>query len=333
MWRKQIRAARGSRGKEYAFEDMFSEVRKYLKVADLAIGNLETTFSGREEEYQRTNPKTSYPMFNCPDELALALRNVGLNILTTANNHCMDRGENGLKRTIRILDRHQIHHTGTFSSPNEARQFLIEDVKRIKVGVLAYTYGTNFIPVPRGRPWLVNRIRWNKIVSDIGQLRRQVDVIIVAMHFGREFCRYPGNTQIQMIDRLFYHGADIVLGAHPHVLQPMQWKSVKDKYGVLKKRFVAHSLGNFISDRMMNNPLTQLGAILELDVHRDVKGFVAVNRAKFVPTWTLREGTIEKPRFRIIPVRKLPNSIRKSWSSAEQKAIERMLRATMRTSW
>ncbi len=159
-------------------------------------------------------------MFNCPNELAGTLKRAGLHVLTTANNHCMDRGVNGLKRTLQVLDQHQLYHTGTFRNPAEASKPLILNVKGIKIVILSYTYGTNYIPIPKNSPSIVNLIHPPKIVHDIHIVQPNVDVVIVSLHFGREFHRYPSDFQKGLVELLWKNGADIILGAHPHVIQP-----------------------------------------------------------------------------------------------------------------
>jgi poly-gamma-glutamate synthesis protein (capsule biosynthesis protein) len=289
MWGKQISFAKNRAG--YSFDSMFRQVSSYLRSADLTIGNLETTLSGREKKYQKKNPRNGFPMFNCPDELAAALKKSGFDVLTTANNHCMDRGEKGLKRTLNILDRHGISHTGTFRSQKEAKRFLIKEKKGIKVGILAYTYGTNGIAVPSSKPWLVNRIRRAKMLKDLHDLRKKADIIIVALHFGREFHRYPSEKQKSIAQLLLQNGADVILGAHPHVIQPMVQNNGK---------FVIYSLGNFISARMRNNLHTESG----VRIRKEEDGNTVVSSVSYIPTWTQQESANGKKRYRVLPVRK-----------------------------
>ncbi len=333
MWHRQIESVKLPGQNRYSFRKMFAPVRGQLASADLTIGNLETTLSGRETHYERTNPATHYPMFNCPDELANALVTAGFDVLTTANNHCMDRSEAGLKRTLQILNRHHIRHTGTFSSRTEAKQLLVMNVQGLKIGLLAYTYGTNMLLVPTGKPWLVNRIRWKQIAADLSRLRRQADLLIVSIHFGREFHHRPSANQKKIVQQLFYHGADIVLGAHPHVLQRMEWRTVEDKYGVTKRRFVAYSLGNFISERMNHNLFTQLGVIVRFDVHQNRSGRVELIRARAIPTWTKRDSINGRSQFRVVPVRTLLKAPQLLWTEAEKQAILGMLHRTIKTAW
>jgi poly-gamma-glutamate capsule biosynthesis protein CapA/YwtB (metallophosphatase superfamily) len=325
MWHRQIQSAKQSGQTGYAFESMFADVRSSLQSPDLTIGNLETTLSGRERIYERTSPRTHYPMFNCPDELAKALKWAGFDVLTTANNHCMDRGESGLKRTLRILDNHNLLHTGTSASRSQAGKLLIRNVRGIRIGIVAYTYGTNFIEVPEEKSWLVNRIWLKKMESDLLRLRQNADIVMAAVHFGQEFHRDPNEKQRHIADKLFHYGADVVLGAHPHVLQRMQWKMVKDKFGVEKRRFVIYSLGNFTSVRMWKNPLTQLGAILTLTIEKNEQERAQVIGAKLQPTWTLRENKSGVEHFRVVPVLGLVQSGNVPWSVSDGKLIHKVI--------
>ncbi|NGQ94218.1 CapA family protein [Brevibacillus sp. SYP-B805] len=299
MWGKQIASAKRTGESAYSFDEMFQHVAPYLRSADLTIGNLETTLSGRETRYQRRNPRNGYPMFNCPDELAPALKKAGFDVLTTANNHCMDRGASGLKRTLNILDKYGISHTGTFRTASEAQSFLIKEVKGVKVGILAYTYGTNGIPVPSSSPWMVNRIRRKKMLADLQALRGKADLVIVALHFGKEFHRYPSDSQRSLVRFLMRNGADVILGAHPHVLQPMAVVRTP-----AKRKFVIYSLGNFISDRMLGSLRSQSGVILQLTISKPANGQASVTGVHYIPTYTHKGLAKGRTMFRVLPVKK-----------------------------
>lgn len=317
MWGKQIASAKKNDG--YSFDAMFRHVSSYLRSADVTIGNLETTLSGRENKYQRKNPRNGYPMFNCPDELAGTLKRNGFKVLTTANNHCMDRGVRGLKRTLNILDRHGISHTGTFRSEKEAKNYLILEKKGIKLGILAYTYGTNGIEVPSSMPWLVNRIRRSKMLEDLRILRRKADIIIVALHFGREFHRFPSDKQKATVQLLLKNGADVILGAHPHVIQPMMLRNGK---------FVIYSLGNFISARMRNNLHTESGVILKLRIRKENDGDAFVSSVSYIPTWTQQETGTGKKRYRVLPVRKFLHKSDSPLSRSDLETLRKVWRNT-----
>jgi len=308
MWRKQIASAKIPGKNLYSFDSMFKEVAPFLHSADLAIGNLETTLSGREKVYQMRNPNTTYPMFNCPDELAGTLKRAGFHVLTTANNHCMDRGVNGLKRTLEVLDKQQLFHTGTFRNPKEADTPLILNIKGIKVAILSYTYGTNYISIPKDSSYIVNLIQPSKIIRDIRHARSNADLVIVSLHFGREFHRYPSDFQKDTVQLLWKNGADIILGAHPHVIQPMISRNIKGTDGTEKRVFAIYSLGNFISDRMLNNLHADSGMILKLNVIKDDKGRIQINNIRYIPTWMHKRSINSITKFRVLPVKKILQS-------------------------
>lgn len=302
MWRRQITSAKVTGTTKYSFDSMFKEVAPYLRRADLTIGNLETTLSGREAVYNRTNPQTGWPMFNCPDELADALKRAGVDMVTTANNHCMDRGIRGLRRTLDVLDKHGLGHTGTYRMRSHARQLLVANVKGIRVGVLSYTYGTNGIPIPKDQGWAVNRIRIAKILSEIERIKKRADVTIVVLHFGQEFHRFPNAKQKSLVQQLFHYGADIVLGVHPHVLQPMSVATVRERSGRVARKVVIYSLGNFISDRMQGDIHSDSGVIVNITVAKDAKGAVRIQGVRTVPTWVHKFPVHGKTQFRVLPV-------------------------------
>jgi poly-gamma-glutamate synthesis protein (capsule biosynthesis protein) len=286
---------------------MFNKVAPLLKNADLTIGNLETTLSGREKYYQRVNTEIGGPSFNCPDELAETLKRSGFDVLTTANNHCLDRGIAGLKRTLDILDKSGIYHTGTFRSYEESAGKLIINVKGIKVGILACTYGTNGYELPEQEAWAVNYLD-EKILPQVYEMRKAADLTIACMHAGREFTSVPTKKQMYWVQQFFEHGADIVLGVHPHVIQPMMFKKVRDIDGIEKDRFAAFSLGNFISDLLWDDTNTITGMILNLEVTKNTPGNAVITNIEYTPTWVLQSQVDNNNHFVLLPISKYLNN-------------------------
>lgn len=295
----------GERG--YFFDPIFEPVASYLRNADFTIGNLETNFGGpKASDYSivKRHPKTNWPMFNCPDSFADTLKALGFDVLTTANNHCMDCGVSGLKRTLDVLDKTGIEHTGTFRSQQESKQLLIKEVKGVKIGVLAYTKTTNKIPVPSNYAWAVNLIEPpSKIFSDLSRLKDAgAELTIVCMHFGREYGMYPIDQQKTLIPLLFKNGADIILGAHSHVIQPALFYDSKDIWGAMKRRYAIYSLGNFISTRLYYNDHTLTGLINRIHVRKNNDGKIEIKNVEFIPTWTRITKEGGRSKFRILPM-------------------------------
>ncbi len=291
----QLGAAYDRASGGYSFRGVFDEVRTYLRAADLAVGNLETTLAGRDKRY------TGYPRFNTPEEIVAALQEAGFDVLTTANNHCLDRGAAGALKTISSLEAGGIKHTGTSASEEARAEPLIIDLKGIKVAVLAYTYGTNGLPVPEDKAYLVNLLDLEQVREDIGQVRtRGADIVLVSPHCGVEYSRAPGEAEKELAAQLFAAGADIVVGSHSHVLQPMfRPDLVKEPAGL----FAAYSLGNFISGQKAPN--TDSGVILNLTLAKDpASGRIKLTRADYIPTWVHKYKENGRLRFRVVTVEK-----------------------------
>ncbi len=291
----QLASAYDNRSGKYSFHGFFEDVRDYLGSADLTMGNLETTVATREKGY------SGYPQFNTPREILTALREAGFDVLTTANNHSMDRREYGILKTIEHLDEAGIKHTGTFSSAEERSKVLIIDIRGVKVALLAYTYGTNGIPVPAGKSHLVNLLDLQQIQKDVSKARAEgADVVLVSLHFGIEYRRFPGEEERQLVEEVFRAGADIIAGSHPHVLQPMVRRDLlADADGL----FVAYSLGNFISGQ--RGRYKDSGVILNLKLEKDMAtGKIRLLEAAYIPTWVHKYREKGKTRFRVVAVEK-----------------------------
>ena len=208
MHEPQISSGYDVKTKNYNYEYMYQEVAPYLKEGDLTIGNLELTLAGEAKKY------TGYPQFNAPDAVADALKAAGFDVLTTANNHSLDRRFEGVKRTIDVLDERGLLHTGTYRTQEESKEILIQEVKGTKIAFLAYTYGTNGIKVDKGKEYSVNYINKDKIVKDIKEARLQeAEVICASVHFGVEYMRTPNQAQKDLVDLLVDNGVDIILGS------------------------------------------------------------------------------------------------------------------------
>lgn len=260
---------------EYDFMHNFQDVKKYFAGNDLVIGNLELTFGGPERPY------ASYPCFNTPDSFLDAVKDAGFNLLTTANNHCMDTGQAGLVRTLDKLDEAGIEHFGTYRSQEERDTILYKDVNGIRFAFLSYTYGTNGIPVPQD--YLVNLIDGDTMVSDIKKARQNADVVVVMPHMGNEYETYPKDIFVEWADLMFEAGADIVLASHPHVLQKMEYRTLDHGDGP-HDGFIIYSLGNFLSSQ--TTPPRNASIVLHLTVEQIADEAPSVKEVSFVPIWT-----------------------------------------------
>ncbi len=261
----------------------------------MTIGNLETTFAGGDKGF------SSYPMFNTPDELATNLKSIGVDVLTTANNHCLDYGYDGLTRTIDVLDKADVSHLGTYKSQKDRDSVFIKFVKGVKIAFVNYTYGTNDIDIPSEKSYCVNLIDKELILKDLEAAKdEEPDLIVACMHWGQEYQPVPNSEQTDLSDFLFKNGVDVILGNHPHVLQKMEKKTVTLDDGSEKECFVVYSLGNFIGDQDKDN--TRNSAILNLKLTRQSDGKITVDGADYVPIYMFKDPSVSTHKFKLYDI-------------------------------
>jgi poly-gamma-glutamate synthesis protein (capsule biosynthesis protein) len=252
---EQIKAAYDSETGEYDFTDAFELVAPEISSADFAVANLETVFAGDDIGYEPRELSESVPRFNAPDSLADALKDAGFDLLTTANNHCLDHGETGLLRTIETLDAAGLAHAGTFAAP-ESRKAFIRDINGIRVAFVSFTQNTNGIPLPQDKPWLVSDLSEANIAAALNAAKAEnPDFIIALPHMGVEYEKEPAPEYKALAELMLAYGADAVLASHPHVVQPFRTDG----------SFVAYSLGTFISAQASGTePPRDEGVIVKL---------------------------------------------------------------------
>ena len=286
-----IKNAYNSTSKDYNFSNVFENIAKYTKNADITVGNLETTFAGASRGY------TGYPTFNTPEDLGKNLKDIGFDVLCTANNHSMDKGYSGIESTLNFLDEYGLEHYGTARSTEEQDTILVKDVNGIKIAFLAYTYGTNGITIPSGKEYSVNLIDKDLIKKHISLAKeKEVDVICVSMHWGTEYKLTPTSTQEDLADFLFENGVDIILGSHPHVLEPMEKRTITLEDGTTKDGFVIYSLGNFVSGQIYAN--TKSTVILDIQITKNSEGKISIDSVNYTPVYLYDKGSTSKSRTR-----------------------------------
>ena len=274
----QMRDAYDKESGEYDFSNDFEMVTKYFNQVDFRTGNLETVFAGADIGY------SDFPMFNTPDSFGQALKDAGFDLLTTANNHSLDKKEAGLLRTLDVLDELGISHVGTYRSQEERDSFVIKDINGINVAFLSYSYGTNGLPVPKGKDYLINLMNRDLIKADLEAVKAlNPDVIIVMPHMGNEYELTPKKVFVDWVDFMIECGADIVLASHPHVLQPMEVKDYTDENGESRKVFIAYSLGNFISSQRTQP--RDAGIIVNITLTKTGDEQAEIDMVEFIPTW------------------------------------------------
>ena len=284
----QVESARNERG-SYRYDDCFELVKSRISSADLACVNFETVLAGK--------PYTGYPTFSSPDEFALALREAGFNLFVQANNHAADKGSKGLKRTIDVLDSFGIKHTGTFSSSkSRSLQYPLILIRNgIRMAFLNYVYDTNGIRAKS--PSIVNLIDTSQIKIDIKVANLyHPDIIIAVMHWGEEYQTYPTAEQLKLTEFLKRNGVRIVIGHHPHVIQPILTDSAQNEINSV----VFFSLGNFISNQQKSN--TDGGMIAEITISKaDDNSLVEIDSVNHRFVWVRQFLENKKQRYLLIP--------------------------------
>ena len=295
----QITAATLEKDKLFDYTPCFQHIAPLLQEADLAVGNLELTLPGKP-------PYTGYPTFRSPDELALALRRAGFDLLVTANNHSNDSGLNGLLKTIQTVQGYGFYQTGTFADTlnRQALYPLIVYKDPFKLAFLNYTYGTNGIPTPK--PAIVNLIDEKTMQEDLRVARKmQADFVIVVVHWGNEYQLAESPQQMDLAKKLFEWGADLVVGAHPHVIQPVKEVAYKRPGQDSTSGLVAFSLGNFISAQKQAH--TDMGLVFEATLEKrmaDQTTYIADHAYTPVFRYIHRDST-GKSQYYVIPARAL----------------------------
>ena len=242
----------------YDFTSAFTSVKRQLSEADLTIANQESMIGGSELGL------SSYPAFNSPFEIGDALQDAGVDLVTTANNHTLDRGVKAIERSIAHWNQIGMPYTGSFQSDEDRATLRVLEANDISFAFLAYTYGTNGV-VPK-QPYHVNYIDLAQMGPDIEEAEANADVTVVSLHFGTEYEPLPNEEQQSLVQSLADLGVDVIIGHHPHVLQPPD--VIEGANG--QETFVIYSLGNFLSGQKGDDRNT--GGIVGIDVVKTVEG-------------------------------------------------------------
>ena len=283
----QILAAKDTANNTYKYDGVFKYVRSFFYEHDFTLGNLEVCLAGQ--------PYKGYPSFSSPDELAASCQRNGINVLFTSNNHTLDRGKKGLFRTIDVLDSLKIMHTGSFkdSLNRVEKNLLIIQKNNIKVGFINYTYNSNR---KLSDSCLLNIIDSTIILNDLKQVKQHdLDKIIAVLHWGNEYQNFPSKYQKKYAKLLFKNGVDIIIGAHPHVLQKMEYQIIDS---TKQEHLIAYSLGNFVSNQRKRK--RDGGTMLSLTLEKS-NDTTKITRKGYYLTWVHTPTRKGKKEFEILP--------------------------------
>ena len=237
---------------KYNFSPMFTYIEPIIKNYDLKYYNQETIIGGKDLGL------SYYPIFNSPDEIGEDLVKIGFNMVSLANNHTLDKGERGVLYSVGFWRKQEgVMFTGQSDSFENRNNIPVYEQNGIKFAFLSYTYGTNGIAVPYGKDYLVNLYSDAQAKKDIEQIKDKVDVIIVAMHWGTEYTHVPTAEQRREAKYLASLGVNLIIGAHPHVIQPVEY---------VDDTLVIYSLGNFISGQKPLGLDKIIGLLVGMDI-------------------------------------------------------------------
>lgn len=296
----QVRSAYKGNG-IYDFNPVFKHVQPYIENADISLVNFETVTAGDELGF------SGFPEFNSPKSSLEALKNAGFDIISTANNHSLDKGKNGIISTLNKIEDLNLKSIGTYKDENKIE--LIEEKSGIKLGFLSYTYGLNgmdFKLTKEELSYMINLIDEQKIKEDIQNLKEKVDSVIVFIHWGNEYKSEISQYQINLGHKMVDWGANIIFGSHPHVIQRSE---IVTKDG--KDNFIIYSMGNFLSNQRletMGNPYTEDGVMVRLNIKKNFdKNETIIEEISYIPTWIYRYFEGNKYIYEILPVEEVIN--------------------------
>lgn len=280
------------------YSSFYENIKNDISSADIAVINQETILGGSEFEY------TGYPVFNSPWEIGTAAIDAGFDIFTCATNHSLDKGYAGIEQECKFFDQHpEVVHVGTNDSEEDYNSIIYYEKNSIRFAILNYTYGTNGIPIPESSPWCVNMMDKDKITSDVNTAKQNADVVIVFPHWGTENSTSVSDYQREYVQLFSDLGVDIVIGTHPHVLQPVEWVE-NETTG--KKMLVYYSLGNFISHQTSLNQLC--GGMAEIKIEKK-NGEISITSAKLVPVVCWYKSSGDKYEFSVYKLSDYTDSI------------------------
>lgn len=284
----------------YDFSDMFTDIADIVKDYDLAFYNQETVIGGKNLGL------SNYPCFNSPDEIGLDLVKIGFNMVNLSTNHTKDKGIAGIKYSANFWEKQEnVYAVGSYTSKEKKEEAKFKTVNGINYAFLGYSTVTNGFTIKDSESYYWDLYDKEKVKNDIEKIKDKVDVIIVSMHWGTEYTHVPTQEEREIAKYLASLGVDIIIGHHPHVIQPIEY---------VDDTLVIYSLGNFISAQDGTNK--RVGMMASLDINKTVTDgkttSVTIDNVKGDLIWTYYRGY---KNFKVIPFSKLNNNLLNGYQS------------------
>lgn len=263
----------------YNYDHLYSRLKSEIEAADIAVINQETILGGIEFPY------TGYPVFNSPTQVGDALVKAGFDVVLHASNHTLDKGYRGVSNTFEYWSKHpQITVLGINKSQEDQDTIKIIEKNGIKIAMLNYTYGLNGFTMPKNKPFLVNMLDKSKMKEDIRMAKEQADFVIVFPHWGTEYVYEPDKKQKELAHFFAEEGVDLVIGTHPHVLEPVEWVVSDSGHRML----IYYSLGNYVS--YQKEAPRMLGGMANITITKENE-VTYIGEARITPIVTHYEST------------------------------------------
>ena len=309
----QLKAQYDKDTNSYSFDNNFKHIKPYIENSNLSIGNLETTLAGKDSKY------SAYPRFNSPDSLVTALSNCGFDVLSTVNNHTYDKGSIGVYRTLDVIKNHGIESVGTRNNSSE-NNFIIKNVDGINFGITSFSYGEiskskpslNGLPIAKQDTNNLNIFDFRDVDTAFESIKstldsmnqNETDLQVLVIHWGEEYHRNPSKFQKLLAQKLCDYGVDIIIGSHPHVVQPIEMIKSEESNN---ETLVIYSLGNFLSNQrreILKTDYTEDGLIVNIDISKNLDtNETKISKVEYIPTWVNKyTDSSNKLQYEIIPI-------------------------------
>lgn len=273
----------------YDYAHLYENLQPMIRDADISVIGQETIFGGDDRGY------SGYPLFNSPTDLGRSLVKEEFDVVLHASNHVLDKGESGIENTLEFWKEYpQVTVLGINDSPEDKETIDIMEVKGAKIALLNYTYGANGFMPSASKEYLVNFIDEEKIEKDVKYAEENADFTIAFMHWGIEYSTKADSSQRELAEDMCSWGTDLIIGSHPHVIEPAEW--IETKNG--NRMFVYYSLGNYVSRQL--ETLNLLGGVANVTLKYNGKA-VSTEEAKFMPIITHYDVT--HTRFSVYPLK------------------------------
>ena len=274
----------------YNFDSLYDEMKPYFENADISVIVQETVLGGADSGY------SGYPLFNSPQSVGDSIVRSGFDVVLHATNHTLDKGAKGVENTLKYWKTHpEITALGINESKEKQEEVTYYTKNGIKFALLNYTDSTNGIPLPKGKEYLVNKVDEEKIVKDLTIAEENADFTIVFMHWGTEYRLTQDEGQKKLANLMCENGADLIMGSHPHVIEPVEW--IESENG--NKTLVFYSLGNYVSRQKEANNL--LGIMGSVKIVRSDDEIVYIDSASVMPIVT--HYNVNSRGFRVYPLK------------------------------